>query len=73
MLFGCLGGAKMTTFRGPYVKLIFDQQTTNFLLKHGPQNGPSIFIVCLMLLWTSVFMILLQKNDSPKRYLFSNL
>ena len=42
MLFGCPEGAKITIFRGPYVKLIFDRQTTDFLLKNGPQNGPKI-------------------------------
>ena len=42
MLFGCPEGAKITIFRGPHVRLIFDRQTTDFLLKNGPQNGPKI-------------------------------
>ena len=42
MLFECPEGAKITIFRGPHVRLIFDRQTTDFLLKHGPQNGPKI-------------------------------
>ena len=42
MLFGCPEGAKNTIFRGPHVRLIFDRQTTDFLLKNYPQNGLKI-------------------------------
>ena len=42
MLFGCPEGAIITTFRGPHLRLTFDRQTTDFLLKYGPQNGPEI-------------------------------
>ena len=38
MLLGCPEGAKITIFRGPHVRLIFDRQTTDFLLKNAPQN-----------------------------------
>ena len=80
MLFGCLGCAKkIITFRGPYVKLIFDRQTTDLLLKHGPQNEPHISqygflcsILFVMLLWNSVFMVLLPKSTAtryPESYL----
>ena len=40
MLFGCPKGVKITIFRGPHVRLVFDRQTSDFLLKNGPQNGP---------------------------------
>ena len=40
VLFGCPEGVKLIIFRGPHVRLVFDRQTTDFLLKNGPQNGP---------------------------------
>ena len=42
VLFGCPEGVKLIIFRGPHVRLVFDRQTTDFLLKNGPQNGPKI-------------------------------
>ena len=35
MLFGCPEGVKITIFRGPHVRLIFDQQNTDCSLKKG--------------------------------------
>ena len=40
MLFGCPKGVKINIFRGPHVRLVFDRQTTDFLLENRPQIGP---------------------------------
>ena len=37
MLFGCPEGAKITIFRGPHVRLIFDQQARLFTRKWPPK------------------------------------
>ena len=50
MLIGCPAGVKITTFRGPRVRLIFGRQTTDFSLKHGPPNG-----VHNHQMWVSIF------------------
>ena len=40
LLLGCPKGAKITIFRGPHVRLIFDRQTTNLLFKNAPKIDP---------------------------------
>ena len=40
MLLGCPEVSKITIFRGPHVRLIFDRQTTDCLLKNDPQTDP---------------------------------
>ena len=42
MLFGCPEGAKIIISRGLHVRLIFDRQTTDFLLKNVPKIDPKI-------------------------------
>ena len=34
VLFGCLEGAKITILRGPHVRIVFHQQTIDFLLNN---------------------------------------
>ena len=82
-LFGCPEDVKMTIFKDPHVRLIFDRQTTDFLLKNWLQNAHqnhwiwvSIFIICLLLIWTSISTILSPKCSPkwyPKLCLFWNL
>ena len=60
MLFGCPEGPKMTTFRGPYVKLVFDRQTTDFLLRNGPQHGPQKHWI-----WVSIFITFFATHLDP--------
>ena len=60
MLFGCPEGAKITIFRGPYVKLVLDRQTTDFLHKNGHQNGPQNHWI-----WVSIFITIVATHLDP--------
>ena len=67
MLFGCPKGAKINIFRGPHVRLIFDRQMTNVLLKNGPPNGPQK----LLKIDRSVFWRGLKKR--PQKWTLSRI
>ena len=57
MLFGCPEGIKIIIFKGPHVRLVSDRQTTNFLLKNGPQNRPQNHWI-----WVSIFTTFLGSH-----------
>ena len=80
MLFGCPEGAKITIFRGPHVRLLFDRQTTDFLLKNCPENAPNITkfgclfsLLFLLLIWTPISTILspIWSQNGPPKVTFS--
>ena len=60
MLCWCPEGVKMSMFRDENVRLIFDRQTTNFLLKHCPLNEPGNRIT-----WVSIFSTFFDAALNP--------
>ena len=56
----------ISSFPGPnmqhtlIVKLVFDRQTTDFLLKNGPQNGPQNHWI-----WVSIFITFFATHLDP--------
>ena len=53
-------GCQNHIFKGPHVRLVFDRQTTDFLLKNGPQNGPQNHWI-----WVSIFITFFATHLDP--------